>query len=430
MMRRALLGIVAGVLALASAACSTSGAAGKRMADPLVMENPVVKPGIEVLLSEPGYFEYVRGKRVGLITNATGVDSKLRSTIDLLHRHPDVNLVALFGPEHGVRGEAYGGDKISDYVDPRTGVTVYSLYGATRRPRAEWLENIDVMLYDIQDVGATSYTYIYTMSHAMEECAKFNIPFIVLDRPNPCGADYVDGMVLDTTQFKSFVGYYDVAYMYGLTPGETAMLFNGEFIEDKVELIVVPMRGYERWMRQWDTGLPFVPTSTHIPNERHAFYYSLTGIIGEIRRGVNIGVGYTLPFECIAAPWIDRDELAEVLNARNIPGVRFRPISYTPKYVTFADEPIQGVHIHITDYRKVRPVTTQIHIMTALQELHGDKGLFEDEMAGRSAFDRVCGTSHVRKMVLEGKSAEEIIATFQPRLNEFVQTRAKYLIYP
>jgi uncharacterized protein YbbC (DUF1343 family) len=393
------------------------------------MANPPVKPGIEVLLSDPGYFNLIRGKRVGLITNPSGVDSKLRSTVDLLHQHPDVQLVALYGPEHGVRGDVYAGDKIEDAVDPITGIPEFSLYGKTRRPNDAMLAGIDVMLYDIQDVGASSYTFIYTMSHAMEACAERGIPFIVLDRPNPCGADYVDGMVLDTTQFKSFVGYYDINYMYGLTPGETAMLFNGEFLETPVDLTVVPMRGYERWMRQWDTGLPFVPTSTHIPTTRHAFYYSLTGIIGEIRKGVNIGVGYTLPFECIAAPWIDQNELTAELRSRNIPGLLVRPISFTPKYATFAEEPIEGVHLIISDYRTIRPVSAQIHIMTALQKLYPEVGLFTDEFGGKSAFDKVCGTSDIRHRVLAGESAEAIIASYQDRVKEFEVTRRGYFLY-
>lgn len=400
-----------------------------RTTNPYMMENAIVKPGIEVLLQNPEYLNIVKGKRVGLITNPSGVDSKLVSTIDLLHEHPEIELVALFGPEHGIRGEAYAGDKVDNYPDKNTGVTVYSLYGATRRPKPEWLENIDVMLYDIQDVGSSSYTYIYTMAHVMEECAKRGIPFVVLDRPNPVGADYIDGPVLDTTQYKTFVGYYDIAYMYGLTPGETAMLFNGEFIEPDVDLTVVKMDGYNRRMRHWDTGLPFVPTSTHIPQPEHSFYYSLTGIIGELRKGANIGVGYTLPFETIAAPWIDRDELTAALRDKNLPGILVRPITYTPRYAAYSGEAIQGVHLVISDYYKVRPVTAQIHIMEVLQRLYPEHNLFADENAGPTLFDEVLGDAQIRKMVLEGKTAEEIIAHYQPRVDAFKKTRAKYLVY-
>lgn len=411
--------------------------------DMLNTEVPVVKPGIEVLLEESGYMDLLRGKRVGLITNPTGVDSKLVSTVDLLAKHPDVKLVALFGPEHGVRGEAYAGDHVEDYNDEATGLPVHSLYGATRRPKPEWLEPLDVLVYDIQDVGSTSYTYIYTMAYAMEAAATRGIPFVVLDRPNPCGADYTDGPVLDTTQQKSFVGLYDMAYMYGMTPGEAAQLFNAEFNEKKCELHVVPMKGYERWMRQWDTGLPFIQSSTHIPRAEHAFYYSMTGIIGELRSGTSIGVGYTLPFETIAAPWIDRDELCAALRAKNLPGVMFRPITYTPKYASYKDEVCQGVHIVVTNWRTVRPVTVQMHLMEVIQRLYptpieipGEQAgttvkvsIFDDRTSRSTLFDKVLANDHIRQMVLQGRTAEEIIASYQPRIAAFEARRAKYLIY-
>jgi len=418
------------------------GCAAAKESDPLVMDHPVVKPGIEVLLESPEHMALLRGKRVGLITNPTGVDSKLVSTIDLLHARPDIKLTALFGPEHGVRGEAYAGDHVADGVDPATGVPVHSLYGETRRPKAEWLEPLDVLVYDIQDVGSTSYTYIYTMAYAMEAAADRGIPFVVLDRPNPCGADFTDGPVLDTTQQKSFVGLYDMAYMYGLTPGETARLFNAEFNAKKCDLHVVPMKGYERWMRQWDTGLAFIQSSTHIPRAEHAFYYSLTGIVGEVRNGANIGVGYTLPFETMAAPWSDRDAFCSALRSKNLPGVMFRPITFTPKYGPYKDEVCQGVHIVITNYRTVRPVTAQIHIMEVLQRMYptpietldNDQNkikvsIFDDRTAGKSLFDKVLANNHVRRMILEGKTAEEILATFEARRAEFEAKRVKYFIY-
>jgi uncharacterized protein YbbC (DUF1343 family) len=203
-----------------------------------------------------------------------------------------------------------------------------SLYGKTRRPTKEMLDGIDIMVYDIQDVGSRSYTYIYTMAYCMEECAKRGIPFVVLDRPNPCGAHIVDGNILDTDEYKTFVGLYEIPYQYGLTPGETAYMFNKEYNSDECELFIVPMKGYKRSMMQWDTGLPFIPTSTHIPRADVAVYYNLTGIIGEVRH-VSIGVGYTLPFEVIAAPWIDRYKLTEALRAKNLPGLLFRLPSHT-----------------------------------------------------------------------------------------------------
>lgn len=431
-MMKTMIGLLA--FCLVGAAFSASGCAANGPsnpgATPLDVENPRVTPGVEVLFQEEEYLDLLRGKRVGLVTNATGVDSKLNSTIDLLHDHPEIDLVALYGPEHGVRGEAAGGVRISDYVDERTGITVFSLYGATRRPNDEMLADVEIMVYDIQDVGASSYTYIYTMAFAMEECGRRDIPFVVLDRPNPVGADYVDGPVLNTSEFetRSFIGYYDIAYMYGLTPGETAMMFNEDYNEVKVDLTVVPMKGYERWMRQWDTGLPFVPTSTHIPDAKHSFYYSLTGIVGEIRAAMSIGVGFTLPFETFAAPWIDRDELTQAIRDREIPGLMARPISYTPFYATYAGEEIQGVHLYISNYRTIRPVTAQVHMMEILQALYPEEELFE-RLGDGAAFHKALGTRSTRQQLLDGWTAEQIIASWQPRLEEFKKIREKHLIY-
>lgn len=399
-------------------------------------EEPKIKVGVEVLLENDEYLSLLKGKRVGLITNPTGVNAKLESTIDLLHAHPDIELVALFGPEHGIRAEAYAGEKVEDYNDKQTGIIVHSLYGATRRPKAEWLENIDVMVYDIQDVGSRSYTYIYTMAYAMEECAKLGIPFVVLDRPNPAGAHIVDGNILDPEQHKTFVGLFPIAYQYGMTPGEIAGLFNNEagFNSDKVDLTVVPVKGYDRDMFTWDTGFPYVTSSTHIVQQNHATYYNLTGIIGEIRH-VSIGVGYTLPFETIAAPWIDRDELTEALRERDIPGLLVRPITYTPKYAAYGPkgdekaQTVEGVHLIVSDYDAMRPFTAQIHIMEILHKLYPEDTPFTDEHAKRWLFDEVLGTDDIRQRILAGQSADEIIASYQDDYNAFLTMRAKYLIY-
>jgi uncharacterized protein YbbC (DUF1343 family) len=389
---------------------------------------PAVKPGIEVLLSEELQLDLLRGKRVGLITNPTGVDHDLVSTIDLLNEHPEIELVALFGPEHGVRGDAYAGEHVEDVTDPKTGVPVHSMYGDTRRPREEWLEGIDVLVSDIQDVGSRSYTYIYTMAYGMEAAAAAGIPFVVLDRPNPSGAHIVDGNILDPEFYSGFVGMYPIPYQYGMTPGEVAQMFNEEFNEAKCELHVVPMRGYRRDMFQDDTGLPFVPASTHIPRADVAIYYNLTGIIGEIRH-VSIGVGYTLPFETIAAPWMDRDLLCDTLRAENIPGLNFRPTSYRPRYGAWADEMCHGVQIFITDRDALRPVTAQVKIMEVLQRLFPDDSPFTDEHAQRWLFDEVMGTPDVREAILAGQTAEEITAAWQPAVEEFMVMRSQYLIY-
>jgi uncharacterized protein YbbC (DUF1343 family) len=422
MMLRGLTIALLSLMLLASAGCAIV------RVEPFNLENPTVKPGVEVLFDEPEFLNLVRGKRVGLITNPTGVDSKLRSTVDLLHEHPEIELVALFGPEHGVRGQYFAGDHVEDAPDPKTGIPAYSLYGKTRRAKPEWLENVDVLVYDIQDIGSRSYTFIYTMAYAMESAAEHGIPFVVLDRPNPIGGHIVDGNILNTDEYKTFVGLYPIAYQYGMTAGEAARMFNKEYNTAECELHVVPMRGYRRDMMYWETGLPWVLPSQHIPQWQHAAYYNLTGIIGEIRE-VNIGVGYTTPFETIAAPWINADEFADALNAKKLPGLLFRPISYTPRYNNYVGELINGVHITITDYHKVRPVTAQIHSMETIQRLYPEVGMFTDEKAQRWLFDEVNGTLSIRTQILEGKTADEIVAGYQNDVNEWLRVREKYLIY-
>lgn len=395
------------------------------------LEHPAVRPGIEVLLQEPEFFRLVEGKRVGLITNPTGVDHLLRSTIDLLHGHASVEVVALFGPEHGIRGDAYAGEHVENRTDPRTGIPEFSLYGATSRPTPEMLEGIDVMLYDIQDVGSRSYTYIYTMARAMDACGEAGIPFVVLDRPNPCGAHIVDGNILNPAEGTSGVGLYPIAYQYGMTPGETAQMFNAEFLEHPCELTVVPMRGYRRDMLQWDTGLPFVPTSTHIPRADVAIYYNLTGIIGELHN-ISIGVGYTLPFEVIAAPYIDRDALCQALRDLELPGLMYRPISFVPRYGPYSQNggmPCHGVQIFISNFRTVRPVSAQIHFMEVLQRLYPEQGLFADENPRADMFDKVMGTSSIRRRIAAGDRAADIIADYQADVQAFLAKRQQYLIY-
>ncbi len=396
--------------------------------DQYSIEEPRVQVGIEVMLSDEEYLSKVRGKKVGLVTNPTGTDSKLVSTVDLLHAHPDIELVKLFGPEHGVRGDAYAGDKVEDQIDPKTGIPEFSLYGKTRRPPKEFLEGVDVMMYDIQDVGSRSYTYIYTMAYMMEECGKNNIPVMILDRPNPCG-DIVSGNILDESQGTSFVGLYAIPYMYGLTPGEVAGLFNDHFNEVKCDLTVVKMKGYNRDMLHWDTGLPFVPSSPNIPSAKHAMYYNLTGILGELS-DITIGVGYPIAFEVIAAPWINGPDFVDAMTEENVPGLMARPITFKPMASKFEGELIQGAHFYITDYHLIQPVEAQIHMMEVLQRLYPNQGLFEDDNPRRAMFDKVMGDSAIRHAIRDGKSAEEVIAMYQNDVTEFMKLRAQYLIYP
>ncbi len=381
-----------------------------------------VKLGIDVLVAEN--LNFVKDKNVGLITNPTGLNSQLKSTIDILYKNPDVNLVAIFGPEHGARGNVSAGDKVGDIIDEKTGIKIFSLYGKNRKPNPEMLKNIDLLIYDIQDIGCRSYTYIYTMAYAMEAARENNIPFIVLDRPNPLGGNLIDGPILEK-QFKSFVGLYPIPYVYGLTCGELAKYFNTEF-DINCDLKIIKMKGWKRDMIFAETGLEWVPTSPHIPHAISALYYPVTGIIGELH-SLDIGIGYTNPFEFIGQTWLNGEKLADELNGRNLEGVFFRPIFYTPYYFKLAKEHLQGVHIHILDPKKFKPVEIQIHLLTAVKKLYPEQEIFNPERAGM--FDKVAGLSTLRDDINKGTDAKLIIEKWRPGLEQFREKSKKYYLY-
>ena len=300
-----------------------------------------VKPGIEVLRDRG--FDVLQGKRAGLITNPSGVDNSLRSSVDILAEAPGVKLTGLYAPEHGVRGDVHAGDKVDNMVDPATGVPVYSVYGKTHKPTAEMLKDVDALVYDIQDNGCRSFTFISTMGKAMEACAELDKEFIVLDRPNPVGGNKIEGNIVEDSCF-SFVSQFAIPYLYGLTPGELATYLNEEGLlpgGKKVRLTVVPMEGYSRDMDFRSTGMPWVLPSPHIPNPETALYYPMSGILGELYC-MSIGVGYTLPFKLFCASWIDAGDLAKALNDKNIPGMKFRPIHIKPFYSTGKGEKPAG----------------------------------------------------------------------------------------
>ena len=382
-----------------------------------------VKPGIEVLLSER--LELVKGKRVGLITNPTGVTSKLVSTIDALDEHSEIELAALFGPEHGVRGDVFAGNYVADTIDQRTGVPVHSLYGQRRAPTPELLQGLDVLVYDIQDVGSRAYTYIYTMALSMQAAAQQGIPFIVLDRPNPLGGELIEGPVLDE-RFKSFIGLFPIPYIYGLTVGELAKFFNEEY-GFGARLTVVPMQGWRRYMIFEETGLPWVPTSPHVPHAQTAFFIAAIGGMGELG-AVNEGVGYTMPFELIGHTWINGYALAATLNARKLPGVIFRPLHYRPYYFGHKDMELSGVQIHLTDARSFRPMLTQLHILTALLQLYPEQAIFNPQRIKN--FDQAMGTDQVRLRLQAGEIPFAIYRAWDEELGRYRNKRKKYLIYP
>ena len=299
-----------------------------------------VKPGVEVLRDNG--FQQLDGKKVGLITNPTGVDNNLKSTIDILHDAPNVELVALFAPEHGVRGDVHAGDEFENTVDPATGVQVYSIYGKTKKPTPEMLKGIDALVYDIQDIGCRSFTFVSTLGMALEACAENDIELVVLDRPNPLGGNRVEGNLVEDG-FYSFVSQFPIPYLYGMTPGETARYLNGEGLVaggKKAKLTVVPMEGWTRDMTFDKTGMPWILPSPHIPQPVTSYYYPATGILGELYF-VSIGVGYTLPFQLICADWIDADKFSANMNALNLPGVKCRPIHIKPFYSTGKGENLQ-----------------------------------------------------------------------------------------
>jgi len=307
-----------------------------------------VRLGVDALIEDG--FKPLLNKRVGLITNPTGVTSDLRSTIDVLHQADGVELVALFGPEHGVRGEVHAGGHIADARDAITGLPIRSLYGRHRKPPPEMLADLDVLVFDIQDIGSRSYTYISTMALAMEAAAENGKPFVVLDRPNPLTGNRVEGRPLDL-EYQSFVGHLPIPYVHGMTVGELAQMINGEgWLAGgvKCHLKVIPMKGWRRDMWFDQTGLHWVPTSPHIPRASTALYYAATGIMGELRV-ISEGVGYTLPFELCGKPGVDPQKLADELNGRKLSGVFFRPLYFNPFYGPYARQTCGGVHVHFTD---------------------------------------------------------------------------------
>lgn len=386
-----------------------------------------VETGIEVL--KDNNFKQLWGKRVGLITNPTGVDNDLKSTIDILHEAKGVELVALYGPEHGVRGDVHAGDIIADFNDPNTGVPVYSLYGSTRKPTPEMLEGIDVLVYDIQDIGCRSYTYISTMYLAMQAASENNIEFMVLDRPNPLGGLKIEGNFVEDG-FFSFVSQLEIPYVYGLTCGELAEMINGEGMLSKpCKLTVIKMKKWRRKMNFEDTGLPWVPTSPHIPFAHSANFYPVTGILGELGY-LSIGVGYTLPFEIVAAEWINAEEFASALNSKNLPGINFRPIHLKPYYSVGQGGNFQGVQIYLTDFSNARLSDIQFHIMEVAAKLYPDKKVFDHAPSNRfSMFDNVCGSDNIRLEFSKNHSFEDIKEYWTKDEEDFRKLSRKYYLY-
>ena len=396
---------------------------------------PKVKLGIDVLRERN--FDVLQGKRVGLITNPTGVDRNLKSTIDILFESKECKLTALYGPEHGVRGDFTAGTEFDFYTDSKTGLPVYSIYGKTKKPTPEMLKNIDVLVFDIQDIGCRSYTFISTLGLAMEAAAENNIPFVVLDRPNPLGGLKVEGNLVEDG-FISFVSQFKIPYVHGLTLGEFAKMINeeGMLYKDslrietiKCNLTVIPMRGWKRKMNFTATGLQWVPSSPHIPYGDTPEYYVATGMLGELYY-ISIGIGYTIPFQTYAAEWIDGERLAQKMNALNLDGVTFRPISYRPFYGKGKDTVVHGVQLHITDYSKVNLMSLQFLFMEGHNEMYPEKNPFTGCDTSRlKMFDKVCGTSKIRELFTKRMKYEDIRTYLRKDIKAFRKLSKKYYFY-
>ncbi len=386
-----------------------------------------VKTGLEVLMENN--FKQLEGKRIGVVTNPTGVDRNLVSVIDILHNAKNVNLVALYGPEHGVRGDVHAGDKVDNFKDPVTGLPVYSLYGKTRKPTPEMLKNVDALIYDIQDIGCRSFTYISTLGMIMEAAAEQGKEIIVLDRPNPLGGEKVEGNLVEDG-YISFVSQFKIPYLYGLTAGELAEMINGEnMLGKKCRLTVIPMEGWKRSMVYSDTGLPWVLPSPHIPQDITSYYYPVSGILGELGY-MSIGVGYTLPFQLFCADWINAAEFTDALNALNLPGIRFRPLHIKPFYATMAGKNIQGAQVYIMDYKAARLAEIQFYVMQVVAELYPDKAVFVNADKGRfNMFDKVCGSKYIREEFSRRNKFSDIEKFWNKDEAAFKKLSQRYYLY-
>ena len=388
--------------------------------------NAKVKTGLEVLKQQN--FKILDGKRVGLVTNPTGVDDALRSTVDILHAAKNVKLVALFGPEHGVRGNAHAGDHVGNGKDAQTGLPIYSLYGANREPSDEMLKDIDVLVYDIQDIGCRSFTYISTLGNIMKAAAKHNIQVVVLDRPNPLGGMKVEGNITDDDCI-SFVSAFKIPYIYGLTVGELALLLNGEhMLGNPCSLEVVKMKGWKRKMNYAATKLKWVAASPHIPQAEIAPFYAMSGIVGELD-SLNIGVGYTLPFQVFGAPWMDADVLTARMNALHLPGYCFRPIYYAPFYSKFKGQQVQGVQVYITDYTRAQLCDVQFYVLQELYKLNPSHDILSESGNRTDMFNKVCGSKKIRELFLKHHQWSDVQPYWTKDVEVFKKLSKKYYLY-
>lgn len=407
------MGLSAGALATVGlVGCSVT--SGATSATTTTGTTKPVKLGIDCL---EGDFGILSGKKVGLITNATGVDSAFSSTIDVLHANAD--LTALFAPEHGIRGAVDAGGTVGSETDAKTGLPVYSLYGETKKPTADMLSGLDVLVYDIQDVGARFYTYISTMRYAMQAAKENGKSFVVLDRPNPLSGDVVQGAVLEAG-FESFVGITHVPQRYGLTCGELAQFMNAE---DAIgcDLTVVKMTGWNRSMYYEDTGLTcWVLPSPNMPTVDTAEVYP--GMCAFEGTNLSEGRGTTKPFELIGAPWVDGQALADKMNASGLAGAHFRATSFTPSASKFQGESCGGIQTHVTDRSQYSSVLAGMTLLYTIREMYPDNFSFIES----NTIDIIAGSDYIKNSTY---TLDELKTKYENSSKDFKESTSKYRLY-
>ena len=379
--------------------------------------------GVDVFLK--GYTYLVKGQRVGLVTNQTGKNERGESTIDLLHGHPDVNLISLFAPEHGIRGVKKAGEIITETVDSKTGLPIHSLYGGNdKRPSDVALNDLDILIYDIQDVGSRAYTYIWSMVEALAAAGENGKSFMVLDRPNPLSCKQIDGPITED-KWRSFLGLFPIPRVYGMTVGELARYFNNEY-HLQCRLIVIPMASYNR-NSTWDhIGAEWTAPSPNIPSTDSAICFPATGTIGTLG-SVHIGIGTRYPFQIFGTPWLNANHAASYLNNSPLPGIAFKPFSFVPKTGLFRGQVVQALKLDIKSPQDFMPTTTEVYILHYLQKYYKDKFAWNTDRL--ISFDKAMGTSQVRNDIINNVDAREIVSKWEDDLRKFRHESRPYRIY-
>ena len=381
-----------------------------------------MKLGLDVFLEKD--FLPFKGKRIGLVSNMTGVNKRLIPSIDLFFEHPDINLTALYGPEHGIRGDAKEGEQVESSIDPYTNLPVYSLYGKSKKPSKEMLDPVDVIVFDLQDIGSRYYTFIYTMAYVMEACKEHGKQFVVLDRPNPISGEKMEGNLVED-DVRSFVGLLPIPNRHGMTVGELALLYKNEFGYD-CDLTVIPMQGWKRKLYFDETGLFWVPPSPNTTNMDMSILYPGTCLV----EGTNLseGRGTTRPFELIGAPFIDGQQLAKEFNQRKVSGVLARPTSFIPFYQKHKEQICGGIQLHVENRHQLNSLEAGITLLETIAEMYPSDFHFISNENDKYFFDLLAGTKRLKSLVSEGKS-RDFLESCHEKLESFQQLKEPYLIY-